>query len=142
VLEEAPLVIYRLLADLVVIVHLLFIAFVAVGSLLAVRWPRLVFVHVPVVLWAVAIVMIGFTCPLTPLEKALRERPGATSSYDGGFVDHYLDGVVYPGRFTALARLLVAVLIVVSYTVLAAQRRHRHTPASEVRPASARTAGP
>jgi ABC-type multidrug transport system permease subunit len=140
VLEEAPLVLYRLLADLVVIVHLLFIAFVAVGGLLAVRWPRLVLVHVPVVLWAAAIVMIGFTCPLTPLEKALRERSGATS-YDDGFVDHYLDGVVYPGRFTALARLLVAVMIVVSYTVLVARRRHRHTPASEVRPASARAAG-
>jgi Protein of Unknown function (DUF2784) len=88
-------VIYRLLADLVVVVHVLFIVFVAVGSLLALWWPRLVLLHVPVVLWAAPIVTIGFTCPLTPLEKALRERAGA-SSYDGGFVDHYLDALCTP----------------------------------------------
>jgi hypothetical protein len=121
--EEAPFVVYRLMADLVVLLHLLFIAFVAVGSLLTVRWPRLVVLHVPVVIWAAAIVTIGFTCPLTPLEKALRRRAGA-SLYDGGFVDHYLDGVVYPGRYTTLARMLVAALIVAGYIVLLARRRH------------------
>jgi len=130
-LREASLVLYRLLADLVVVVHLLFIVFVAVGSLLAVRSPRLVFVHVPVVLWAAAIVTIGFTCPLTPLEKAFRERAG-TTSYDGGFIDHYLDGVVYPGRYTTVARLLVAVAILVGYLVLLARRRHRGTQARDI----------
>jgi Protein of Unknown function (DUF2784) len=115
-------VLYRLLADLVVVVHLMFIAFVAVGGLLAIKWPRLVRLHVPVVLWAAAIVTIGFTCPLTPLEKHLRGRAGA-SSYDGGFVDHYLDDVVYPGRYTALARLIVAALILAGYTALLAQNR-------------------
>lgn len=115
---------YRLLADLVVVAHLMFIAFVTFGSLLAWRWPRLVLLHVPVVVWAAAIVTIEFTCPLTPLEKDLRERAG-TASYRGGFVDHYLDGVVYPGRFTALARLLVGLLIVVGYMGLFVRRRRR-----------------
>ena len=115
---------YRLLADLVVLVHLGFIAFVAIGGLLAVKWPRLVRLHVSAVLWAAAIVTIGFTCPLTPLEKHLRERAGA-SSYDGGFVDHYLDGVVYPGRYTALARVIVAVLILGGYIALL-----RHQPSA------------
>ena len=82
--------IYRLLADLVVLVHLAFIVFVAVGALLAWRWPHLVWAHVPVVVWAVAIVAIGFTCPLTPLEKLLRRRAGG-EAYDDGFIDHYLD---------------------------------------------------
>lgn len=67
---------------------------------------------------------VGFTCPLTPLEQLLRECAGQ-SSYDGGFVDHYLDGVVYPGRFTAPARLLVGVLIVVGYARLLARTRRR-----------------
>jgi Protein of Unknown function (DUF2784) len=110
-------VIYRLLADLVVVIHLAFIVFVAVGALLAWRWPLLVWAHVPVVVWAVAIVAIGFTCPLTPLEKFLRRRAGA-EAYDGGFIDHYLDGVVYPGRYTPLARAFVAALIVVGYAGL------------------------
>jgi Protein of Unknown function (DUF2784) len=109
-----PLVLYRLLADLVVVVHLLFIAFVAVGGLLIWRWRPLLWLHVPVVVWSAAIVTVGFTCPLTPLEKHLRAHAGA-SAYEGGFVDHYLEGGVYPGRFTTLARLVVAVLLVVGY---------------------------
>jgi Protein of Unknown function (DUF2784) len=110
-------VMYRLLADLVVLVHLAFIVFVAVGGLLAWRWPHLVWAHVPVVVWAVAIVAIGFTCPLTPLEKLLRRRAGG-EAYDDGFIDHYLDGVVYPGRYILLARAFVAALIIVGYVGL------------------------
>ena len=118
---------YRMLADLVVVTHVAFIAFVAVGSLLVSKWPRLLWPHLAVVVWAVAIVTVGFTCPLTPLEKHFREQAGH-SSYDGGFVDHYLDGVIYPGRFTAVARLLVAVLIVIGYAVLLRRRRHGQRP--------------
>jgi hypothetical protein len=110
-------VVYRVLADLVVVVHLAFIAFVAVGAVMAWRWPRLVRVHVPAVVWAAAIVGIGFTCPLTPLEKAFRRRAGGTT-YQGGFIDHYLTGVIYPGRYLGLARALVLLLIVVGYAGL------------------------
>jgi hypothetical protein len=117
----------RLLADAVVVVHLVFILFVAVGGLLAWRWPWLVWVHVPCVLWGVAIIVIGFDCPLTPLEKWLRER-GGEDSYGGGFVDRYVEGVVYPERFTPHLRALALVLIVVAYARLVAgtwSGRHR-----------------
>jgi hypothetical protein len=104
------------------LLHFLFIALVAAGSLLAWRWPQLLVVHVPAVMWAAAIVSIGFTCPLTVLEKELRLRSGA-SPYDGGFIDHYLDGAVYPGRFVGLSRLAVATLIVVGYAGLIVRHR-------------------
>jgi Protein of Unknown function (DUF2784) len=117
-------VLYRMLVDLVVVTHTAFIAFAAVGSLLVWRWPRLLWPHLAVVAWAAAIVTVGFTCPLTTLEKRVREHAGH-SAYDGGFVDHYFDGVIYPGRFTAVARLFVGVLIVVGYVRLVAGRRHR-----------------
>jgi hypothetical protein len=120
-------VIFRLLADVVVVVHLAFIAFIAVGAFLTWRWPRLLWLHTPVVALAVAIVGIGFTCPLTPLEKLLRRRAGG-ETYDGGFIDHYLSGVVYPGRYLALARGFVAALIVIGYAGLLVKRR-RHPPA-------------
>jgi hypothetical protein len=120
--QGGALVLYRILANLVVVTHLLFIAFVAVGSMLVRKWRRLLWLHLAVVAWATAIVTVGFTCPLTPLEKHFREQAGH-SSYDGGFVDHYLDGVVYPGRFTTVARLLVGVLIVVGYAHLFARTR-------------------
>jgi hypothetical protein len=136
-LEEAPLVLYRILADMVVVVHLTFILFVTVGSALIWKWPRLLWPHLAVVAWAAAIVTVGFTCPLTPLEKYLRQRAGE-SSYDGGFIDHYLRGVVYPGRFTVLARLLVAVLIVAGYAALLARSRRRaRSGAATSRPTAA-----
>ena len=65
-----------LLADLVVAVHLAGIGFIAAGGLLAWRWPRLLWAHVPAVGWGVAIILIGFTCPLTPLEKYFRRLAG------------------------------------------------------------------
>jgi hypothetical protein len=120
--EEVPHVLYRLGADVVMFVHFAFIVFVAVGAVLAWRWPRLVLLHMPVVLWSAAIVTVGFTCPLTPLEQYLRRRAGE-SAYDGGFIDHYLEGVIYPGRFTALAQLLVAVAIVLGYAGLVVRHR-------------------
>lgn len=118
---------YRMLADLVVIVHVVFIAFVAVGSMLVWKWRRLLWAHVLVVAWAAVIVTVGFTCPLTPLENHLREQAGQ-SSYDGGFIDHYLDGVIYPGRFTTLARMLVGMLIVVGYALLFTRGRRSRRP--------------
>ena len=130
--------IYRSLADLVVLVHFAFIVFVAVGGLLAWRWPHVVWAHIPVVVWALAIVAIGFTCPLTPLEKLLRRRAGG-GAYDDGFIDHYLEGVVYPGRYTLLARAFVAAMIVAGYVGLLVryqtlangnQRRDRRVAAS------------
>jgi hypothetical protein len=113
---------YRSLADLVVVFHLVFILFVATGALLAWRWPRLFWLHLPAAAYAAAIVTIGFTCPLTPLEKHLRRIAGQ-EGYSGGFVKHYLEGVVYPGGLTPLLRTLAAAAIVVGYIGLAVRWR-------------------
>jgi Protein of Unknown function (DUF2784) len=117
-------VVYRLLADVVLVVHLAFIAFLAVGALLAWRWPWLVRVHLPVAIWGAAIVTIGFTCPLTPLEKSLRRHAGG-DAYEGGFIEHYLTGIVYPAGYLALARAVVAALIVIGYAGLLLRGRRR-----------------
>jgi Protein of Unknown function (DUF2784) len=134
-LEDGPPVPYRILADVVMVLHLAFIVFVAIGSLLVLKWRRLVWPHLAVVAWAAAIVSIGFTCPLTPVEKHLRERAGS-SSYEGGFIDHYLDGLVYPGGMTTLARLMVAVLIAVGYAAVVVRNRHvlQHDQVKTARP--------
>jgi hypothetical protein len=113
-LAWVAVMLYRVLADLVVVVHLAFIVFVAVGALLAWRWPRLLGVHAASLVWAVAIITIGFTCPLTPLEKAFREMAGE-EGYGGGFVDRYVEDVVYPESLTPLLRSLAAVAITVGY---------------------------
>ncbi|MGI8809408.1 MAG: DUF2784 domain-containing protein [Acidimicrobiales bacterium] len=111
-----------LLADLVVVVHLGFIVFVAVGSLLAWRYPWLVWVHAPSVAWAVTTITIGVPCPLTQLEKDLRRSAGEVG-YGGGFVDRYVEGVVYPESLTLLLRGMVLAAIVLGYVGLGHRRR-------------------
>jgi hypothetical protein len=119
-------VVYRLLADGVVIVHFGFILFVALGGLLAWRWPHLLWPHVAAVAWGAGIVAIGWTCPLTPLEKHFRRLSGE-QGYAGGFVDRYIEGVIYPERYTAALRVLVALLIGVGWLGLyLRQRRPSH----------------
>ena len=80
---------FRAAADLVVALHALFVVFVLLGGLLVVRWPRLVWVHVPAAAWGVFIEFRGWICPLTPLENYLRQR-GGSSAYQGEFIEHYL----------------------------------------------------
>lgn len=105
---------YRIVADAVVVLHLAFILFVAFGAVLAWRWPRLVWAHVPALAWGVGSVVIGFPCPLTGIEKDLRHLAG-TEGYPGGFVDNYIENVVYPGEYTPLLHAVAAVIIVVGY---------------------------
>ena len=86
---------YRLLADAVLIIHLGFIAFVVLGGLLVLRWPRLAWLHLPTVAWGAWIEFTGSICPLTPLEIGLRARGGETA-YRGGFIEHYVTALIYP----------------------------------------------
>ena len=79
----------RLAADAVALLHLAFVLFVAFGGLLVWRWPRLAWLHLPAVGWGGWIEFAGWTCPLTPLENALRRAVGK-AGYAGGFIDHYL----------------------------------------------------
>ena len=119
---------YRVLADVVVVLHLAFILYVAFGGFLAWRWPKALYPHLVAVVWAVGIVTVGYECPLTPLEKYLR-RLAEGESYSGGFVDRYVEGVVYPESLTPLLRALMAVAVVVSYAGIVIRRRRRaHTP--------------
>ncbi len=120
---------YRALADAVVLAHLAFVAFVVAGGLLVLRWPRAAWVHVPAALWGVIVEWSGSLCPLTPLELALR-RWGNEAGYGGGFVEHYVLPVLYPGELTrgvqlALGGLVVAVNAVVYSVALARRRRSR-----------------
>jgi Protein of Unknown function (DUF2784) len=120
--------IYRLLADAVLIVHLVFVALVVFGGLLVLRWPRFMWVHLPIVVWGVAIELIGFICPLTPLEVWLLEQ-GGEAGYEGGFINHYITSFLYPDGLTRRVQVLLGVLAflpnVAIYSYLLLQRRHR-----------------
>ncbi len=85
----------RLLADGIVVLHFLFIAFVVLGGVLALRWPRLAWVHLPAACWGATIELSGWICPLTPIENRFRQAAGE-AGYAGSFIGHYLLPVLYP----------------------------------------------
>ena len=119
---------YRLLADAVLLFHLAFILFVVLGAFLVWRFPRLIWLHLPAVAWAALIEIIGFVCPLTPLENHLRRLSGETG-YQGGFIEHYLLPIIYPHGLTQGVQigLGIAVIIinVVAYALLRRRMRRR-----------------
>ena len=86
---------YSGLADLVFLLHIVFILFVLFGGLLALRWRRVPMAHLPAAAWGAAVEFFGWTCPLTPLEDALRRAGGSTAS-SVGFIERYLVPIVYP----------------------------------------------
>jgi hypothetical protein len=117
---------WAFLAQCVLVVHAAFVIFVAVGGLLALRWPRLLWVHAPALVWGVAILIGGWICPLTPLELELRARAGLPP-YSGGFLDHYVMPWMYPagvsrGVQIALAIGVFLVNALVYWRVLARRR--------------------
>lgn len=90
---------FRVVADLVVVFHVAFVIFVMLGGLLALRWRWLMWLHVPAVVWGIAIEFGGWVCPLTPLEHYLRQHGGVTA-YRGVFIEHYVLPLLYPARLT------------------------------------------
>jgi Protein of Unknown function (DUF2784) len=102
---------YRILADLVVGVHALFVAFVVLGGLLALRWPWAAAAHLPAAVWGTLIEFRGWVCPLTPLENSLRASAGQ-AGYEGGFIEHYLLPVLYPAGLTRGVQLVFGSLVI------------------------------
>ncbi len=104
---------YKILADLVVVMHVGFILFAVAGGFLVLRWKRCAWIHIPAVLWAALIEFAGWVCPLTPLENWLREQGGAVS-YETGFIDRHILPVLYPSALTQPTQVAlgIAVLLV------------------------------
>ncbi|MBI3146675.1 MAG: DUF2784 domain-containing protein [Pseudogulbenkiania sp.] len=104
--------IYRLLADAVVWLHLSFIVFALLGGWL-VLWRRWwAWWHLPAACWAFTIEMSGWICPLTPLENWLRGLGGA-AGYRGGFVENYIVPLLYPAGLDRDIQLVLGALVVV-----------------------------
>jgi hypothetical protein len=114
-----------LLAGLVAVVHAAAVLFMLTGALLALRWPRVLWVHVPLSLAILAIYVTGSDCPVTTLELWLRARAGRPG-YTGGFIGHYItDPLGFPitATSTQVGIYVIAFLPnVIGYTLLVRQR--------------------
>lgn len=102
---------YRALADATMLAHFAFIAFVVFGGLLVLRWRWIVWAHLPAAAWGVLIELQGWMCPLTPLENYFRRR-GGEGGYSGGFIERYLEPVIYPPGLSAPTQVGLAAFVV------------------------------
>ena len=102
----------RVLADVVVVLHSLFVIFALFGGALVLWRPFIAIVHLPAAAWAAWVEFTGTICPLTPLENRWRSGAGA-AGYDGGFVEHYLVPALYPDGLTSRMQIVLGVVVVV-----------------------------
>lgn len=119
---------YQVVVVLVVAVHLVFVGYVVVGGLVALRWPRTIWLHIPVVIWAVLTVGAGLECPLTWLERRARTAAEMAPLPPEGFIAHYLTGVIYPATWTTGVEVAVAAAVVGSWLLCGREslRRRRY----------------
>lgn len=119
---------YRYLADTVALAHLSFVLFVVLGGLLALRWRRAAWVHLPAAVWGAVVEIAGWICPLTPLENWLRHRAGE-QGLSGGFVEHYVVTLLYPPGLTRAMQLGLGLFVLgingLIYWRVFARRRRR-----------------
>jgi hypothetical protein len=118
---------YLILAAVTMIVHFAFLAYVVTGGFIAWRWPWTIWVHLTMAGWGFSTVVFGFNCPLTYVEDWAREKAGQ-QGLTRGFIDTYLEGVIYPERFAGLMQLLAGIAVVTSYVgyaILQARRARR-----------------
>lgn len=119
---------YKILAELVVLIHLAFILFALFGGLLTLHWRWMPWIHLPAVTWGAAVEAFGWFCPLTPLENILRHAGGSVG-YSGGFSEQYLIPIIYPEDLTRELQLFLGLgLVIINLIVylLVWYRWHTH----------------
>lgn len=101
---------HALAADLLLLLHLGFVVFAALGGLLVLKWRKVALVHLPCVAWGVWIEWSGGICPLTPLEVRMRQAAGE-AGYSGGFIEHYIWPLLYPEELTRGMQITLGLLL-------------------------------
>lgn len=115
---------YGWLANLILLAHLAFILFVALGGLAVLRWPRLAWLHLPCVAWGVMVELMGWLCPLTPWENHFRRLAGQ-AGYEGDFIQHYLLAAIYPEGLTRNVQIVLGLGLAVINLAIYGQLLYR-----------------
>jgi hypothetical protein len=92
---HAPSGVYSALAVCVLLLHALFIVWVVFGAFVTRSRPILRWLHIASLVWGILTELMPWPCPLTVLENWLEAKAGV-QPYQGGFLLHYMDKVVYP----------------------------------------------
>ncbi len=110
---------YELAADIILIIHFLFIIFVIFGAFLFFVAKKIVFIHIPAIIWGSYIELTHSICPLTYLENWLLQKANLTT-YSEGFIQYYLVPIVYPTNLTKDIQIYLGIgLIVINIVIYA-----------------------
>ena len=110
---------YELAADIILIIHFLFILFVIFGALLFFVAKKIVFIHIPAIIWGSYIELTHSICPLTYLENWFLHKANLTI-YSEGFIQNYLVPIVYPMNLTKDLQIFLGIgLIVINIVIYA-----------------------
>lgn len=112
---------YSVLAVGALLAHALFILWVIFGAFLAASRPWLRRLHFACLVWGVMIEVLPWPCPLTPLENWLEQKAGI-EPYQGGFLLHYLDKLVYPDVPQIALIIFAAILCLLNIAYYSRQR--------------------
>jgi hypothetical protein len=123
---------YQLLTKLIIGVHFVFVLYVVFGGFLAWRWPRLIWPHLVAAAWGAGIALGVLECPLTDAENWARSQAGEAVPA-AGFIDRFIEGVVYPEQYTRLLQALAAVIVVVSWVGAVRLSRRRAAASANAR---------
>lgn len=104
--------ILKIVADAIVLVHLMFIIFVVTGGLFVLKWPKTAWLHIPAAIWGALIDCAGWVCPLTYVENSLRFAGGKTA-YPSEFINHYVLPVIYPAGLTRNIQFVMGCIVIV-----------------------------
>lgn len=115
---------YQLLTKLIIGLHFLFLLYVVFGGFLAWRWPRMIWPHLAAAVWGAGIAVGVLECPLTAAENWARTQAGDEVPA-AGFIDRFVEGVIYPQQYTGRLQALAAAVILASWLGMYASHRRR-----------------
>lgn len=116
---------YAILVALVVALHFAFIGYLVLGGFLALRWPRTMWLHIPAVLWGIAIGTKRVDCPLTWVERWARARAGMAPLPPDGFIARYITGVIYPVSWEGAVEVAAFTVVLASWVLYFWRRSKR-----------------
>jgi hypothetical protein len=109
-------------AQAVVVLHMAFLVYMVLGGFLALRWFRLIWPHVGVIVYSFYVTLTSFTCPATTLEKWLLAMGGQTP-YEGSFIHQYLRGRLYPTELETAVWISCMAIAIASWVFVVTRRR-------------------
>lgn len=104
--------VYLWLANTILVFHFLFIIFVLLGGLTVLKWPKMIWLHLPAITWGFLVELNGWLCPLTPWENHFRALAGKLV-YEGDFIGQYLIPLIYPANLTREIQYIFAAIVVI-----------------------------